>query len=163
MATLQLGCGVRPLAGAINHDRIKHADHVDVGHDLEVLPWPWSDGEFDKVIAIDVLEHLRPWHCEMKTWLDELWRILKPNGQAVLHLPAWDQELSYRDPTHYKVFHPESFHYWWPGNYLHEQFGKFYFAESNRWWNVLGAQYDFPEQPPGKRGDIGYVLQKIAR
>jgi SAM-dependent methyltransferase len=161
MATLQLGCGVKPLIGAINHDRIRHAAHVDVAHDLEVLPWPWQDEQFDKVIAIDVLEHLRPWKCELKQWLDELWRILKPGGQAVLHLPAWDFELSYRDPTHYRVFHIEAFCYWQPGHYLHEQFGKFYFAEMGRWWNVKHAGYDHPASP--NKGDLGFVLEKIAR
>lgn len=154
MATLELGCGVHPTPGAIHHDRIKHADWVDVAHDLNILPWPWQDGEFDKVIAIDVLEHLKPWKVDIQGWLDELWRILKPGGQAVLHLPAWNQPLSYRDPTHYRVFHPESFYYWQPGHYLHEQFGKFYFAESAKWWQVL-----LVEQQDNL--DIGYVLQKL--
>jgi hypothetical protein len=55
---LHLGCGTRPLAGAVNHDK-RPAAGVDVAHDLDVLPWPWADGAFSKVIALDVMEHLR--------------------------------------------------------------------------------------------------------
>jgi hypothetical protein len=64
MSTLNIGCGTNPLKGAINHDFVKHDDWVDVAHDLEVLPWPWADNQFDKVVANDVMEHLRPWVCD---------------------------------------------------------------------------------------------------
>src|SRR5688500_8953123 len=84
--TLQLGCGVRPLAGAINHDRVAHAPHVDVdvAHDLDQLPWPWEDGQFSKIVALDVMEHLS---LEIHAWLAELWRILEVGGTIELRLP----------------------------------------------------------------------------
>ena len=40
---LHLGCGVRPMAGAVNHDKVAHSPWVDVAHDLEAFPWPWGD------------------------------------------------------------------------------------------------------------------------
>jgi SAM-dependent methyltransferase len=164
MATLNLGCGVNPIQGAINHDISLHDSWVDVAHDLEVTPWPWQDESFDKVIAVDVLEHLRPWKLEMCDWLAELWRILKPDGLAQLHLPAWDFEYSYRDPTHFKVFHKESFNYWEPGNHLYENYGRYYkgIAEYGRWWQIEFADYDFPERPQPYKGDLGFILRKLA-
>jgi len=105
---LELGCGVRPTAGAIHHDRIAHSAHVDVAHDLNQLPWPWANEAFDEVLAFDVLEHLM---LDVADWLNEAWRILRPGGRLRLRLPAFDNPVSYRDPTHKRVFHDETFYY----------------------------------------------------
>ena len=150
MKTLQLGCGIRPIEGATNHDRTKHDEWVDIAHDLDVLPWPFADGEFEKVIALDVMEHLR---LDIQVWLDECWRILKSGGMLVLRLPAWDNPVSYRDPTHRKVFHPETFDYWCKEKQLHKDYGYFYFGESGKWWTL-----ETVERTNG--GDLGYVLRK---
>lgn len=151
MTTLQLGCGIRPIPGAVNHDRVPHSPHVDIAHDLDNLPWPWHDGEFEKVIALDVLEHLR---VDVADWLDECWRILTPGGLLVLRLPAWDNPVSYRDPTHRKVFHEETFNFWDKAQQLYRDYGFFYFGERNRWWDVLTV-----ERVNG--GDLGFVLRKV--
>lgn len=150
MKTLQLGCGIRPMPDAVNHDRIKHSDWVDVAHDLDVLPWPFETESFDKIIALDVMEHL---HLEVKEWLDECHRILKPGGSLVLRLPAFDNPVSWRDPTHRRVFHPETFDFWDKSRQLHKDYGFFYFAESDKWWGV-----DSVERTNG--GDFGFVLRK---
>lgn len=132
---LELGCGVNPVSWTTwRHDRIKHSTFVDEAWDLEELPWPWDDDVWDQVVAIDVFEHL---HLDVPVWLDEVWRILKPDGALTMRLPAWDNHLSYRDPTHYRVFHMQSFNYWHPGSPLYNDFGRYYFAESNRWWNIV--------------------------
>ena len=56
---VELGCGVTPTERAdIHHDRIRHADYIDVAWDLQDLPWPWADDSIDELIAIDVFEHL---------------------------------------------------------------------------------------------------------
>lgn len=155
-STLELGCGVRPTPGAVHHDRIKHAPHVDVAHDLDVLPWPWADAAWDTLLALDVPEHL---HLDIQQWLDECWRILKPGGELHLRLPAWDNPTSYRDPTHQKVFQEESFYYWQPGHALHENYGKFYFAESARWWDVLSVTRGNADARYGI-GDLLFTLRK---
>lgn len=150
MTTLELGCGVHPTPGAVHHDRIKHSPHVDLAFDLDNLPWPLPNEAFEKVIALDVMEHLR---LEVREWLDECWRILKPGGLLVLRLPAFDNPVSWRDPTHRRVFHPETFDYWDRRKPLHQDYGFFYFAESGKWWEVQTV-----ERVNG--GDFGYVLKK---
>lgn len=150
MKTLQLGCGVRPIEGATNHDRTKHDEWVDIAHDLDVLPWPFADGEVEKIIALDVMEHLR---LDVQEWLDECWRILQPDGMLVLRLPAWDNPVSYRDPTHRKVFHHETFDYWYKEKQLHKDYGYFYFGESGKWWTL-----ETVERTNG--GDLGFILRK---
>ena len=97
MKILNLGCGNKPQEGAVNHDRTKHSDRVDVAHDLNVLPWPWGDGEFDQISALAVLEHL---DIDLVASLNECHRILKPGGQITIKLPLQDGFNAYDDPTH---------------------------------------------------------------
>ena len=94
---LNIGCGKRPIDGAVNHDRRKHADHVDVAHDLNLLPWPWGDESFDLIAARAVLEHLQ---IDLIDSVNECWRILRHGGILVLKLPYWKHNNSYMDPTH---------------------------------------------------------------
>jgi len=153
MRVLQLGCGVRPIEGAVNHDRERHHDYVDVAHDLDILPWPWADESFDRIIALDVMEHLK---LDVQQWLDECWRVLVPDGVLVLRLPAWDHECSHRDPTHRLFAHPEMFHYWDRHTQLYRDYGSYYFARSNRWWRVESVE------PRDAGANWGYVLCKEA-
>lgn len=44
---------------------------------------PFADASFDRVLMFDVVEHLQPW--ELDTCLREVWRVLKPAGQIVVH------------------------------------------------------------------------------
>jgi predicted SAM-dependent methyltransferase len=134
MKILELGSGSVPLQGAVHHDRIKHSEWIDVAWDLEVIPWPCENEEWDEVYAIDVFEHL---NTEIVDWLSECHRILKVGGKLTLRLPAWDNELSYRDPTHKKVFHHETFDYFDPEKELYELFGRYY------WDNVPLFQVTF--------------------
>ena len=134
MNRLELGVGVKPLfEDSVKHDRIKHGDYIDIAWDLNKLFWPWAMGEFDEIWAIDVFEHLE---LQPQEWLDDCHRLLTSGGRLEIRVPAWDNPLSYRDPTHRRVFHEESFYYWDPRTNLYEDFGRYYFAESARWWNV---------------------------
>ena len=153
MKTLELGCGVHPTPDAVHHDRIKHSPWVDIAHDLDVLPYPFQDGEYDTVIALDVMEHT---HLEIDVWLNELWRIMAEGGTLILRLPAWDNPVSWRDPTHRKVFHEETFDYWDKSKQLHKDYGFFYFQEANKWWKILSVTR-------ANGNDLGFVLQKVTK
>lgn len=154
-AKLELGCGTTPTDGYLHHDRTLHSEFVDVAHDLNRMPWPWTDGQFEVVQAIDVFEHLTldPWW----RWLDESWRVLEMGGMLVMRLPAWDNPLTYRDPTHRMQclpFHQERFAYWDPCQPVWEQFGRIYpFASMKQWWHVEYVQRD--------SGDWRYFLRKV--
>jgi SAM-dependent methyltransferase len=45
--------------------------------------WPFRDGCFDKVMLLDVLEHLD----RREQALSEAWRVLKPDGQLLVSVP----------------------------------------------------------------------------
>jgi len=153
---LHLGCGVRPIPNAVNHDRTYHADYVDVAHDLDLFPWPWDADAFDRIVALDVLEHLK---ADVEEWLGECWRILKPGGELYMRLPAHDNPVSYRDPTHRRVFHEESFDYWDPARPWFANYGHFYYAAPARWWEVVSVVRVNPDERYGV-GDLMFRLRK---
>ena len=156
---LDLGCGSDPRSGWVNHDRTGHAPYVAVAHDLNALPWPWPDASADEISALDVMEHLK---LDVQQWLDECWRILRPNRSLYLRVPAWDNPVSYRDPTHRRVFHEETFDYWDRRSSLWLGYGRFYFAESNRWWRVERVERCNPARPEWP-GDLCFRLVKDIR
>ena len=94
---LNLGAGNRVSENAVNHDLTRHRPEISVTHDLNVLPWPWQDNEFDKIEAISVFEHLS---ITLIQALDECWRILRPGGRLVVKYPLWDGPTTHDDPTH---------------------------------------------------------------
>ncbi len=94
---LNLGCGNRVMADALNHDSFAHRPEIGAVHDLNVTPWPWKDCSFDQVVAFSVLEHL---NIDLVGSLDECWRILRPGGQLSLKLPHWNSDSAHDDPTH---------------------------------------------------------------
>jgi hypothetical protein len=167
MLKIELGCGMKPTPGYIHHDRIKHSPHVDTAWDLTLVPWRFELGPnntiraydpkdtvsafLDEILAIDVFEHI---FVDIQPWLDECWRLLKPGGLLDFRVPSWDHELSYRDPTHKRVFHHEAMYYWQPGHPLYEDFGCYYFAESDKWWTV--------ESVVREVGDFRFRMRKLA-
>lgn len=148
MMRLELGVGVRPTPGYVHHDRIKHGDHIDLAFDLARIPWPVDAESVTDLLATDVFEHLA---LPIDVWLDEAWRVLAPAGVLSMRLPAFDHDLSYRDPTHHRVFHPETFDYWDPDRALWRDFGRYYF-DTGRWWRV--------ESVAREVGDLRYVMRK---
>ena len=51
--------------------------------DVEDTPLPWADGEFDAVVAAEVIEHVR----DTDRLLGEIARVLRPRGALVVTTP----------------------------------------------------------------------------
>jgi len=102
---LNLGCGNDIRKGWINLDSI-YLPGVDIIHDLEKLPLPFSDEEFDEVLCQDILEHL-----EYIPLLKELYRILKFGGKLVIRVPHFTSINNFDDPTHKKLFSIRTFEF----------------------------------------------------
>jgi SAM-dependent methyltransferase len=103
---LNLGAGKDIRFDYVNHD-IADIDGIDVVHNLNDLPWPWEEGRFDKIIALDVLEHLDDFFPVM----EEMHRILKANGIVKIKVPYWNSAFCYIDPTHKQAIHEMTFHF----------------------------------------------------
>lgn len=100
---LNLGCGTDIRSGWINVDKA-NLSGVDVVHDLEALPLPFADEQFELVCAKDVLEHL-----DYARLLREIHRILKPGGLVEIQVPHFTSADNYIDPTHVKRFSIRTF------------------------------------------------------
>ena len=79
---LNIGCGTDIREDYINLDKINHKG-VDIVHDLEETPYPFTDNQFNYIYAGAVLEYLNNY----KKCIKELLRILKPNGILEIDVP----------------------------------------------------------------------------
>ena len=98
MAKLNLGSGRDIKDGWVNLDSIK-LPGVDVVHDIEKLPLPFRNEEFDEILCRDILEHI-----EYTPVLKDLHRILKPGGKIIIQVPHFTSKNNFLDPTHKKRF-----------------------------------------------------------
>ena len=77
--------GVLDLFGAM-----REAGEVPAGADADIkqgdaLSLPFADGEFDRVVAAEVLEHIP----DDATAIAELVRVLRPGGTIAVSVPRW--------------------------------------------------------------------------
>ena len=98
MKKLNLGSGKDIKKGWINLDSAS-LPGVDVVHNIEKLPLPFSNEEFDEILCNDVLEHV-----EYIPILKDLHRILKTGGKISIRVPHFTSKNNYTDPTHVKRF-----------------------------------------------------------
>ncbi len=163
--TLDLGCGRTPknLFGA---DEIFGLDIAVIGNDasnirqadLAIDPIPFSDNEFDYVTAIDFIEHIpRVIYNPLRRnpfieLMNEVYRVLKPDGMFLSQTPAFPHVASFMDPTHV--------------NYITEQTFPLYFADGNPtspWAVIYGFRGAFKLISQEWNGPhLQTVLQKIA-
>lgn len=77
----------------------------DVVHDLEIIPLPFKDNEFDEIHAYEVLEHTGN-QGDYKFFFNQFtdfWRILKPDGFLCATVPKWDSIWAWGDPSHKRI------------------------------------------------------------
>jgi SAM-dependent methyltransferase len=98
-AVLDVGCGSAKWPGAVGLDISSDTD-ADIVHDLDSFPYPLEDSAFDHVLMQDVLEHLR----DPIRVVEELHRVLRPDGRLQLRTPHFSSVLAYGDPTHRHYF-----------------------------------------------------------
>lgn len=106
MKKLNLGCGNDIKKSYVNLDFINQPG-VDVVHDLNKFPWPFKENNFDEVYASHVLEHVD----DLIKTMEKIRRISKPGAKIKIRVPHFSCEVSYRDPTHKRVFSYFTFDY----------------------------------------------------
>src|SRR4030095_5868108 len=85
----------------------------DVMHDLNVIPYPFKNDEFDQIHAYEVMEHLGQqgdWRAFFAQFT-ELARILKPEGWLIITSPKCTSPWLWGDPGHTRYIGLESMSY----------------------------------------------------
>ena len=101
---LDVGCGWNKTAGAIGIDS-NPKTHADVIHDLAVIPYPFVDNEFDKIVCRHVIEHVP----DVMAFVTELYRIAKPGARITIVTPHYSNPDWPTDPTHRNHLNSYSF------------------------------------------------------
>jgi SAM-dependent methyltransferase len=129
---LELGSGSCPtfVTGArmIHLDRVE-SPHVELVCDLNHgIPLP--SNVVDHIIAIDVVEHLR----EVLPIMDEMHRVLRPGGTALIQVPEAGGYYHHTDPTHVRGFTGQSFDFFDDDTFFGQGNGKHY---TPRRWSIV--------------------------
>ena len=128
MKKLNLGCGNYLFDGYENHDIRKHRPEIKYSFDLNNIPYPFKDNEWDEIMMFDVLEHLK----EPLDVMNELHRILKPNGLLSLRVAYWENIACWDDITHRKVYGENAFDCLDPSTPKGKEYGYY----SDRKWKI---------------------------
>lgn len=103
---LNLGCGRKPLAGAVNVD-VAPGLGADVVCDLNGRPWPLPSDHFREVFAYDVVEHLD----DVVAAFEEIHRVCRDGATVKITVPHYSSPEAYTDPTHRHFFAYSTFEY----------------------------------------------------
>jgi hypothetical protein len=94
---LDVGCKNRKQPNWIGIEW-KEFPGVDIVHDLESFPYPLPDESCITIKAAHIIEHIQP-RCFFP-FMDEMWRLLKPDGQIAIGVPYAGSPGFVQDPTH---------------------------------------------------------------
>jgi len=134
---LDLGCGAQKVSDAFGIDGFP-LPGVDMVHDLEATPYPLPDNCADQIYLNHVIEHF-PSPLPI---LKEVWRLTRPAGTVIIRTPHYSSNYAWKDPTHYRTFSAQSFHYFGENIYSYYtgearfrviQVRLKYFMEENSW------------------------------
>jgi len=100
---LNLGCGKDIREGYVNLDAIS-LPGVDVVWDIEKIPLPFEDEQFEEILCNSILEHV-----DFIKVLKELHRILKMGGVIKITVPHFSSKNNFIDPTHKRMFSVRTF------------------------------------------------------
>lgn len=101
-------------------------------HKINLLrfPWPWKDSTVDELHCSHFIEHIPMVYVNPKypdayhtvpndpaqrdllcLFMDECWRVLKPNATMTVFVPAHRNDRAFQDPTHRRFITPTTFGY----------------------------------------------------
>jgi SAM-dependent methyltransferase len=157
--SLDIGCGPSPK-NPFNADEVFG---IDVREDLEknilradlaVEPIPFPHECFDFVTAHDFIEHIprvvylpHRRNCFIEL-MNEIYRVLRPDGLFLSFTPAYPRAEAFRDPTHVNIITEETF--------------PLYFDYQYRWARAYGFQGSFIVAQQEWRGPhLLSILKKV--
>lgn len=104
---LDIACGQNKAPGFFGID-IAKTEGVDMVYDLEKFPWPIPDNSVDAAVSSHYVEHTK----DIISFMNEVYRILKPGGTILLRAPYYNSSRAWQDPTHTRVISEATFLYY---------------------------------------------------
>lgn len=107
--TLDVGCGSKPYEGlyastkyvGLEYDTPQNRAGKKADHFYDGETFPFTDNEFDSVVANEVFEHV----FNPDRFLDEAYRVLRPGGMVLMTMPfVWDEHEQPYDFARYSSF-----------------------------------------------------------
>lgn len=106
---VDLGCGQRPVPGALGLDRVA-LPGVAVVARLDAPRLPFASRSLARVYALNVLEHLP----DVPAAVAEIHRVLRPGGRCLVEVPYFASVSAAADPTHLARFTYTTFEHFAP-------------------------------------------------
>ncbi len=149
---LDIGCGSNKQPGFIGMD-YRPVEGVDIVQDLEEFPWKDLPDESVLVaIASHVLEHINPAKGTFIRFMDEVWRILKPEGEFAIVVPYAGSPGYWQDPSHINPITENTLEYFDP---LGRSKGQLYRIYKPKPWKIKEGTLSLK-----KTGNLEVVLIK---
>lgn len=124
--SLDLGCGNNPR-NPYHYEELFGIDLIAQKFDgvqyaranLALEPIPFPDNCFDRVTAFDFIEHIprilamdsKRTRLPFIELMNEVWRVLKPNGVFYAVTPFYPHPAAFQDPTHVNIITKQTHEY----------------------------------------------------
>ncbi len=131
---VDIGCGGNKQGKAWFGIDYRAMPGVDLVQDLEKFPWAVPSESFNTAVASHVVEHIDPSHGIFISFMNEAWRILKPEGEFIIGAPYATSMGMFRDPTHCNFITEETFCYFDPEDVFYR--GELYKVYNPLPWKV---------------------------
>lgn len=108
---LNLACGQARYEDYRGVDLVA-GEAVDEVADLLSFPWPWEDSSVAAVYCSHFVEHIGyDEGKDLVVFMNELYRVLEPGGEArIMHPYCWSNR-AWQDPTHKRAIVAETWSY----------------------------------------------------
>jgi hypothetical protein len=122
---LDIGCGAQKQGADWIGLDLQNIPGVDIVWDMNIHPWPLPDECVTTAICSHVLEHIpkvaldysrpsNPTRFPLIEFMDEIWRVMKPDGHLAIAVPHGASESFIQDPTHASPLNEITFYYFDP-------------------------------------------------
>jgi SAM-dependent methyltransferase len=145
---LDIACGDNKQPGFVGLD-IRPLPGVEIVHDLEKFPWPLPDECASVIAASHIVEHINPHGGVFLRFMDEVWRVMKPQGQFMIATPYAGSHGYFQDPTHCNPCNESTWAYFDP----EEAGGHLYKIYKPKPWKIIFSAWSI-------NGNMEVVLEK---
>ncbi len=130
---VDIGCGATKQKKEWFGIDYRKLDGVDLVQDLESFT----------AIASHVVEHIQPTHGIFISFMNSVWRILKPGGEFLISAPYATSPGMFRDPTHCNFVNEQTWAYFDPmdvtfGSGLYNIYAPLPWRVKANTWHMVG-------------------------